>query len=76
MSQKLEGEDLLKLREHTLMLLMKNFPNHRSKYIYECADDWCNKQVTTNGIVSYFKAYYGKYEGQKGSKENYQESKT
>ena len=63
---KLEGEQLLKLREHTLMLLMKNFPKHRSKYIYECADDWCSKQVTTNGIVSYFKAYYGKYEGQEG----------
>ncbi len=55
---------------------MKNFPKHRSKYIYECADDWCSKQVTTNGIVSYFKAYYGKYEGQEGSKANYQESKT
>ena len=68
---KLEGEQLLKLREHTLMLLMKNFPKHRSKYIYECADEWCNKQVTSNGIVGYFNAYYGKYEGQEGSKENY-----
>ena len=58
------------------MVLLNNIPNYRSKYIYECADDWCSKQVTTNGIVSYFKAYYGKYEGQEGSKANYQESKT
>jgi|TARA_B100001113_G_scaffold301436_1_gene260494 hypothetical protein len=71
MPQKLEGEQLLKLREHVLKLLLNNFPNHRSKYIYECADDWCSKQVTSNGIVGYFKAYYGKYEGQEGSKENY-----
>ena len=71
MPQKLEGEQLLKLREHVLKLLLSNFPNHRSKYIYECADDWCSKQVTSNGIVGYFKAYYGKYEGQEGSKENY-----
>ena len=71
MSQKLEGEELLKLREHVLKLLLNNFPNHRSKYIYECADDWCSKQVTSNGIVGYFKAYYGKYEGQEGSKKDY-----
>ena len=71
MPQKLEGEQLLKLREHVLKLLLNNFPNHRSKYIYECADDWCSKQVTSNGIVGYFKAYYGKYEGQEGSKKDY-----
>ena len=58
MPQKLEGEQLLKLREHVLKLLLNNFPNHRSKYIYECADDWCSKQYTTNGLANYFKAYY------------------
>ena len=26
--------------------------------IYQCADDWCSKQVSTNGLVSYYKAYY------------------
>ena len=64
------------IREQTLLLLLKNFGNtHTNKAIYECADDWCSKQVTTNGLVSYFKAYYGKYERQEGSKADYQEGK-
>ena len=64
------------IREQTLLLLLKNFGNtHTNKAIYECADDWCSKQVTTNGIVSYFKAYYGKYERQEGSKADHQEGK-
>ena len=29
-----------------------------NRAIYECADDWCSKQVTTNGLAGYFKAYY------------------
>ena len=59
------------IREQTLLLLLKNFGNtHTNKAIYECADDWCSKQVTTNGLVSYFKAYYGKYERQEGSEVN------
>ena len=64
------------IREQTLLLLLKNFANtHTNKAIYECADDWCSKQVTTNGLVSYFKAYYGKYERQEGSKADHQEGK-
>ena len=67
----------MQIREYTLKILIKNFGNtHTNRAIYECADDWCSKQVTTNGLVSYFKAYYGKYERQEGSKENYQDSKT
>ena len=46
----------LKLREETLTILLKNFNN--MKAIYECADDWCSKQSTTSGLVSYYKAYY------------------
>ena len=34
----------------------KEGDNHR---IYSCADSWCTSQVTTNGVVSYYKAYYG-----------------
>ena len=63
-------EEKLKLREETLGILMKNFPND-SRTVYECADEWCRKQVTTAGLVSYFNAYYGKQlinEGQKSSK--------
>ena len=55
-------EQKLKLREETLGILLKNFGNtHSNKAIYECADEWCNKQVVTSGLVSYFKAYYNKY---------------
>ena len=71
-------EDQLVLRQRVLLILFKNFGEgkYSNQSIYECADDWCSKQVTTNGLVSYFKAYYGKYERQEGSKENYQDSKT
>ena len=31
---------------------------YANRAIYECADDWCSKQVTTNGLAGYFKAYY------------------
>ena len=54
-------EDQLKLREYVLKVLLQEFGStHSNKLIYECADDWCSKQVTANGIVSYFKAYYNK----------------
>jgi len=49
------------LRESTLKILMSEFGNsHSNKTIYECADEWCSKQPTTSGLVSYFKAYYAK----------------
>ena len=64
------------IRQQTLSLLLNTFGNtHTNRAIYECADDWCSKQVTTNGLVSYFRAYYGKYERQEGSKADYQEGK-
>ena len=51
-----------KLREHTLKILLKEFGStHSSRGIYECADEWTERQPTTSGLVSYFKAYYGKY---------------
>ena len=54
-------ERQLKLREETLSILLKNFGNNNTnRSIYECADDWCSKQVTTSGLVSYYKAYYNK----------------
>tara|TARA_B100000287_G_C20498924_1_gene728294 strand:+ start:413 stop:628 length:216 start_codon:yes stop_codon:yes gene_type:complete len=64
------------IRAQTLSLLLKTFGNtHTNKAIYECADEWCSKQVTTSGLVSYFKAYYGKYERQEGSQVDYKEGK-
>ena len=47
----------LTLRRRVLSILLKEFgkegDNHR---IYSCADSWCTSQVTTNGVVSYYKA--------------------
>ena len=64
-----------KLRQETLGILLKNFGNSgTNKSIYECADEWCRKQVTTAGLVSYFKAYYGN-ERQEGSQADNQTSK-
>ena len=53
-------EDQLALRQQVLLILFKNFGNgdYSNQSIYECADDWCSKQVSTNGLVSYYKAYY------------------
>ena len=48
-------EDQVSLRQRALTILFKKFGNHQS--IYECADEWVTKQVTTNGIVDYYKAY-------------------
>ena len=53
-----EGE--LELRQRVLKILFKEFGKgkYSNRSIYECADDWCSKQVTTNGLVNYYKAYY------------------
>ena len=50
------SEQKMKLRQETLAILMKNFDDNKS--IYEYADEWVSKQVTTAGLVSYYKAYY------------------
>ncbi len=63
------------IRAQTLSLLLKTFGNtHTNKAIYECADEWCSKQVTTSGLISYFKAYYGQYENQTSNQIHYQAS--
>ncbi len=49
-------EEQLKLRQEVLTILLKNFDDNRA--IYECADEWCSKQVTTSGLIKYFEAYY------------------
>ena len=54
----------LKLRQDALRLLMANFgASGPSASIYNCANEWCQKQATTSGLVSYYKAYYnGKHD--------------
>jgi len=50
------------LRQETLSILLKEFgSSYSNQGIYECADEWTEKQPTTSGLVSYFKAYYSKY---------------
>ena len=52
----------LELRQQVLAILLKNFGDTASnRAIYECADEWCSKQVTSNGLINYFKTYYTKY---------------
>jgi len=53
-------ENQLDLRQRALLILFKQFGtgDYSNKSIYECADDWCSKQVTTSGLVNYYKAYY------------------
>ena len=53
-------EETLKLREHTLSILLSKYGNmYTSKSIYECADEWVGKgHKISGGVVDYFKAYY------------------
>ena len=55
-------EEQLKLRERVLIILLKEFSGEKNnRAIYACADEWCKKQVSTNGLVSYYKAYYNQH---------------
>tara|TARA_B100001093_G_C26662397_1_gene942451 strand:+ start:455 stop:649 length:195 start_codon:yes stop_codon:yes gene_type:complete len=47
----------MKQRVDALKILMAQFGSN-PHLVYECTDDWLSKQVTNNGLVSYFKAYY------------------
>ena len=51
-------EEQMNLRQEVLKILFKQFGNRDD--IYECADEWVSKQVTTSGLVQYYKAYYNK----------------
>jgi len=55
-------EEKLQLRERVLAILLKEFAGKKNNQaIYACADEWCKKQVSTNGLVSYYKAYYNQH---------------
>ena len=50
-------EEKLNLRQRVLSILLKEFgDDSNNSGIYSCADSWCETQVTTNGVVSYYKA--------------------
>lgn len=51
-------EEQLKLRRNAFKILIAKYPNQN---VYPCIDEWISKgQVTTNGISSYYDAYYVK----------------
>ena len=52
------SEQKMKLRRDSLSILLKKFDDNTS--IYECADDWVSKQVSTAGLIKYYEAYYSK----------------
>ena len=55
------SEEQFKVRQNSLRILMAQFgQSNPAQSIYECAHDWSSKQVTTNGLVNYFKTYYNK----------------
>ena len=54
----IEEERKTALREQVIQILYRQFGNRDD--IYECANEWIEKQVTSQGIVSYFRAYYNK----------------
>ena len=53
-----EEEQQINLRQEVVAILYKKFGNKDD--IYECADEWSRKQVLSNGVVAYYKAYYNK----------------
>tara|TARA_R100000742_G_C4198854_1_gene28585 strand:+ start:63 stop:269 length:207 start_codon:yes stop_codon:yes gene_type:complete len=47
----------MKQRADALKILMAQFGSW-PHLVYACAEEWCSKQVTNNGLVGYYKAYY------------------
>jgi len=57
----------MKQRADALKILMAQFGDN-PHLVYDCADEWCRKQVTNNGLVGYYKAYYSNSEEQNDEK--------
>ena len=50
----------MELRQRVLSILLRKYGGaHPSKAMYECANEWIEKgNVRSDGVVSYFNAYY------------------
>ena len=46
------------IKEQAMGILNRKFPNCTVDSIEECATDWSSNQVTTIGLVNFYKAYY------------------
>ena len=56
-------DEQLKLRQHVLMILFKQFGEgkYSNQSIYECADEWIAKgHKISAGVVKYYEAYYSR----------------
>ena len=60
MENKYSAKD--RLRKEVIIILMREFDD--IDVIRACADEWCEKYVTTAGLVSYCKAYYNSIKGE------------
>ena len=49
------------VKKDALKILNGNFPDDPKQKIENCADEWSKKQVTTAGLVNYYKAYYNSF---------------
>ncbi len=61
------SEEKLALREQSLKVLLTKYggqmegviPKYTTQSMYECSHDWVSQgNVSTAGIISYYKAYY------------------
>ena len=51
------SDEYMKVRQEAYKILIAQFKDTKS--VYECANDWVEHgQVTTNGIVNYYKTYF------------------
>tara|TARA_R100000329_G_C7588247_1_gene208571 strand:- start:531 stop:707 length:177 start_codon:yes stop_codon:yes gene_type:complete len=48
------------IKEQAMGILNRKFPKSTIDSIEECATDWSSNQVTTIGLVNFYKAYYNK----------------
>ena len=55
------ASDKMKQRADALKILMAQFGSW-PHLVSQCADEWCSKQATNNGLVNYYKAYYSKHQ--------------
>ena len=58
MTEDTYSPEKLKLRQEVLKILMSKYGHeNNNRAIYECADEWVNKYVISEGVVDYYNAY-------------------
>ena len=58
MTEQKYSDAKMKLRKEVLAILLKKYGHeNNNKAIYECADEWVEKYVISDGVVDYYNAY-------------------